>query len=116
MPIYSFYVILPYIYNRMQEGECSRNNRKRRRNIMITRGHTIRQNVIPETCTTPAPQPTHQPHVTSSSTDEDKLDFGHPAHTCQYCGAIFWFTERIKCYSAHLCNGILCINCCCAFN
>ncbi|XP_038709423.1 uncharacterized protein LOC120004225 isoform X1 [Tripterygium wilfordii] len=97
--------------NRMEKGECSTNNRTKRRIIMIRRGHSIAQNINLETSISFASKPTNEQNLACSSTSEDiitsstehlmqsptaRLDLGHPAYSCQYCGAIFWFAERIK--------------------
>ncbi|XP_038698800.1 uncharacterized protein LOC119996288 [Tripterygium wilfordii] len=104
--------IAALVSQRMEKGECSTQNRNLRRQLMRNRRSTCDIYASLNASSSSIPQSTNKRQavrhgifdvVTNSaeadlvgSDDTIPFTFGGPDYACQYCGAIFWFEERLK--------------------
>ncbi|XP_038711762.1 uncharacterized protein LOC120005956 [Tripterygium wilfordii] len=86
----------------MERGESSRDNRLARRNIMNNQKQQCVDNHAAYMSTLPLQSHEHKRRRTSELNALSmlrapvRLDLGTLAYTCQFCGALFWFAERLK--------------------
>ncbi|XP_038716221.1 uncharacterized protein LOC120009637 [Tripterygium wilfordii] len=88
----------------MEYGESSRDNRKRRKCLLdeqkrdrgLILSPTLATNQHHSATNTLVHQLLSFSSLPTTELNSVPLNFGHPSCTCEYCGAIFWFAERLK--------------------
>ncbi|XP_038716065.1 uncharacterized protein LOC120009516 [Tripterygium wilfordii] len=100
----------------MDNQDSSTNNRLKRKQMMLQKRRVVGRSISPSKASSSNTfnqsnckllEPTQQHPQTIPLRSEEStnnthllLNFGFPEYTCNFCGAIFWFAERLKSYGS----------------